>query len=315
MSKRFRRGADNIDAMIASIYPVSRESLSTSEIERAQRKIAGAIVASPHRAGRVKRWQWLRAPRHVLLIGAVVAGLGGSIAAAASFLSAHTGYYPTKHGVPINMSGPGEDLNSAAPDFCRVALQVSSEIPFPARYASWRNYVLRLDFGIKHASSNVPCSAHWPLAGHVTTGWLGQWFAATAFCGWAQAWAQDTGSGDRAAAALDAQTILHALDWRAVKWVDPHPDSSPAGDAPGGTRTKTIFGWILFYQQAVRSGNRARVASLLAGNERRNRSAGFDECMSGADPDIANFLMRYPRVNSQSKIQRLLLAHLRSEGI
>jgi hypothetical protein len=175
--------------------------------------------------------------------------------------------------------------------------------------------VLREDFGIKHATESIPCRAHWPLDGHVTTGWLGQWFAATAFCGWARAWAQDTGSGDRAAAALDAQRISHALDWRAVKWVDPHPDSSPAGDAPGGTRTKTVFGWILFYQQAVRHTDRARVESLLTGHERRNGSPGFDECMSGADPDIVNFVMGHPRVRSQSQVQRLLLEHLRSEGI
>jgi hypothetical protein len=315
MSNRFRREAVDVDAMIASIYPVSGGSLSTSELERAQQEIAAAIVSTPQRPAPRRRWRWLRAPRHVLLVGTIVAGLGGSIAAAASFLSAHTGYYPTEHGIPVTMSGPGEDLNSAAPDFCRVALQVSSDIPFPARYASWRDYVLRLDFGIKHPTPSIPCSAHWPLSGHVTTGWLGQWFAATAFCGWAQAWAQDTGSGDRAASALDAQTILHALDWRAVKWVDPHPDSSPAGDAPGGTRTKTTFGWVLFYQQAVRAGNRARVESLLAGNERRNGSPGFDECMSGADPDIVNFLMQHPTVQSQSAIQRLLLQHLRSEGI
>lgn len=315
MSSRFRREAVDVNGMIASIHPVSRESSRSSEIERVQWEIAAAIMSTPQRPAPRRRWQWLRAPRHALLVGTVVAGLGGSIAAAASFLSAHTGYYPTKHGVPVNMSGPGEDLNSAAPDFCRVALRVSSDIPFPARYRSWRDYVLLEDFGIKHATARTPCSAHWPLSGHVTTGWLGQWFAATAFCGWAHAWAQDTGSGDRAAAARDAQTISHALDWRAVKWVDPHPDSSPAGDAPGGTRTKTIFGWILFYQPAVRAGNRARVERLLAGNERRNGSPGFDECMSGADPDIVNFVMRHSTVRPWSAIQRLLLAHLRSEGI
>lgn len=300
--------------MVASIYPVSRESLSGSELTRAQREIADAIVATPQRSAHAVRRRWLRVPRHAMLVGAAVAGLGGSIAAAASLLTSHTGYFPTRHGIPVNMSGPGEDLNSAAPDFCRVALQVSSDIPFPDRYASWRDYVLRVNFGIKHPTSDVPCSAHWPLAGHVTTGWLGQWFAATAFCGWAQAWAQDVGSGDRAAAVQDARAILHALDWRAVRWVDPHPDSSPAGDAPGGTRTKTTFGWILFYQQAVRAGNRLRVESLLSGHERRNGSPGFDECMSGADPDVATFVIRHPSA-SYPELQRLLLQHLRSEGI
>ena len=313
MAKRFRRDNDRVDVLIASVRPVSSESVKTREIGRAQEDIAAAIVTMPQRPARVRRWEWLRAPRHAVLVGAVIAGLGGSVAAAASFLNAHTGYYPAKHGVPVNMSGPGEALNSRAPNFCQVAFQVSSDIPFPARYASWRAYVLTLSFGIKHPSSSIPCSAH---AGRVTTGWLGQWFATTAFCGWAQAWAQDVGSGNRTAAAQDAVAILHALDWRAVRWVDPHPDSSPAGDAPGGDRTRTVFGWMLFYQQAVRSGDRARMESLLDGHVGYgDRSFGFDECQSGADPDIANFMQAHARTQSIPKLEKLLLAHLRSEGI
>jgi hypothetical protein len=300
-----------VDAQLASIYPVSREAFSAGGLEGAQQDIAAAIVATPQHPARAPRRQWFRAPRHAVLLAAVVAGLGGGIAAAARLLSAHTGYYPTKHGIPVNMSGPGEELRSSAPDFCRVALQVSSGVPFPARYASWRDYVLNLDFGIRHPTSRIPCSS--PRGGPVTVGWLGEYFAATAFCGWAQAWAQDVSSGNRAGAALDARTILHALGWRAVKMVDPHPDSSPAGDAPGGTRTKTTFGWILFYQQAVRAHDRARVESLLTGHDHPN-GPGFLECMTGPDPDIVNFAMRHPTA-PWPKVQKLLLAHLRSEGI
>jgi hypothetical protein len=310
--RRVRRDSNRIDASLASICPVSRQWLRTPAIEGAQDEIAAAIVAMPARAAPASPWQWLRTPRHVMLVGAVVAGLGGSVAAAASLLTAHTGHYPTKMGIPVNMSGPGEDLNSAAPDFCRVAFQVTSDIPFPARYASWRDWVLRLDFGIRHPSSSIPCSSH--TGGHITTGWLRQWTAATAFCGWAQAWAQDIGAGNREAAAQDARVILRALDWRAVKSVDPRPNDAPAGDAPGGTRTKTTFGWILFYQQAVRSGNRTRVERLLDGHDRPNDSPGFQECTTGPDPDIVTFLMKHPRA-PWPEAQKLLLQHLRSEGI
>ncbi|MGH2891169.1 MAG: hypothetical protein ACRDNJ_16240 [Solirubrobacteraceae bacterium] len=290
--------------------------MRSPEVVRAQEGIAAAVMVLSRRPSAAKRWQWLRAPRHALLVGAVIAGLGGSVAAAASLLNAYTGYYPTRHGVPVNMSGPGEALNTAAPNFCRAALEVSSDIPFPNRYASWRDYVLTLDFGIKHPSSSIPCSARGPLNdGRVTTGWLGSWFATTAFCGWAQAWAQDVGAGNRPAAARDARAILGALDWRAVRWVDPHPDSAPAGDAPGGDRTKTTFGWMLFYQQAVRSGSRARMESLLDGHVGYgDRSFGYDECQSGPDPDIANFVQAHPRA-PLPKLQKLLLAHLRREGI
>jgi hypothetical protein len=134
MAKRSRQDNDRVDAMIASVRPSSSESLKTPEIVRAQDDIAAAIVRMPQRSAPVKRRQWLRAPRHVLLVGAIIAGLGGSVAVAASLLNAHTGYYPTKHGIPVNMSGPGEALNSRAPNFCRVAFQVSNDIPFRVQH-------------------------------------------------------------------------------------------------------------------------------------------------------------------------------------
>jgi hypothetical protein len=316
MAQHFRQDSDGVDAMIASVRPVSPEALQAAEIARAQEDVAAAIVRMPQRSTPVGQRRRFRAPHHVLLVGAIIAGLGGGVAVAASLLNAHTGYYPTTHGVPVTMSGPGEALNSGAPNFCQVAFRVSSDIPFPARYASWRAYVLTLDFGIKHPTSSIPCGAHGPQAGHVTTGWLGQWFATTAFCGWAQAWAHDIGAGNKGAAARDARAILSALDWRAVRWVDPHPDSAPAGDVPGGDRTKTTFGWMLFYQQAVRSGDRARMEDLLDGHVGYgDRSFGYDECQSGPDPDIANFMQAHSKIQSLPKLEKLLLAHLRSEGI
>lgn len=305
---RRRRDTDRVDAMMASSYPVERESLSTPEIERAQEQIAAAIVAMPQRSSRAKRWRWLARPRYVALVGAVAVGLTGSIAAAASFLSAHTGKYPTKMGIPISMGGPGEDLNSQAPDFCRVALQVTRDIPFPARYASWREWVIGYEFQIDHVTSSAPCGSR--AGGHVTTGWVGQWTAASAFCGWAQAWAHDVGSGNGAGAAQAAQTILHALEWRAVRWVDPHPSDAPGGDSPQGNRTQTEFGWVLFYQHAVRSGDRARVERLLAGVD------GYGECLN-FDPDLSNFISRnvVGTTDTKSETARRLLQHLRSEGI
>ncbi len=76
MAERLRRDKDRVDAMMASIYPVTREALKTGEIERAQDEIADAIVAMPQRPARAKRWPWLGRPRHVLLVGAVLVGPG-----------------------------------------------------------------------------------------------------------------------------------------------------------------------------------------------------------------------------------------------
>jgi hypothetical protein len=164
MARRFRQDDDRVDAMIASVRPVSPESLNTPEVVRAQHDVAAAIVGMPQQSAPVKRRPWLRAPRHALLVGAVIAGLGGSVAVAASLLNAHTGYYPTKHGVPVNMSGPGEALNSSAPNFCQVAFQVSEDIPFPARYASWR---LRADPELRHQASDTG----YPVRSSRTGGW------------------------------------------------------------------------------------------------------------------------------------------------
>ncbi len=46
-----------------------------------------------------------------------------------------------------------------------------------------------------------------------------------------------------------------------------------------------------------------------------DRSFGFDECQSGPDPDIANFIHGHARTRSVPQLEKLLLAHLRSEGI
>jgi hypothetical protein len=46
-----------------------------------------------------------------------------------------------------------------------------------------------------------------------------------------------------------------------------------------------------------------------------DRSFGFGECQSGPDPDIANFMQEHAKTQSIPELEKLLLAHLRSEGI
>jgi RNA polymerase sigma-70 factor (ECF subfamily) len=50
MAKRSRQDNDRVDAMIASVRPISSESLKTPEIVRAQDDIAAAIVRMPQRS-------------------------------------------------------------------------------------------------------------------------------------------------------------------------------------------------------------------------------------------------------------------------
>jgi len=308
MSRGSQYDNEGIDAQLAANYPVSRASLRTMEIERAQNDVATAVVSVSRSPRRAERWRWSLRPRRLMLLGAVSVGFGGSLAAAATLLSAHTGYFPTRSGLPVSMGGPGEELNAAAPDFCRASLEATSAVPFPARYATWRQQIIGRELQIKSVTTNIPCSS--AAGGRVTTGWLNRWVASSAFCGWVQAWAVDRGAGNYAGAAHDAEVIRQALSWKAIRWNDPHPDGAQAGDASAGTRTKTPFGWLLAYQQAVRSNDRATVETLLAGTE------GFGECQN-FDLDLVHFTEQHLVGSSitNSDSANLLLKHLQSEGV
>jgi hypothetical protein len=161
------------------------------------------------------------------------------------------------------MGGPGELLNPAAPDFRKVALQVSSDIPYPAGYESWRDFLI----------SN---ESRFADGGVESTGALHGWFAASAFCAWVQSWRQAAIAGDANATGGAAQTIAQAPRWKAVTDEDPHPDPSAANDP--GAETGTLFGWMLPYRDAVLAGDRARVEQLLAAGY------GDGKCWS-SDPD------------------------------
>jgi hypothetical protein len=145
------------------------------------------------------------------------------------------------------MGGPGEMLNPAAPDFRSVALQIASDIPYPAGDAGWRDLVV--------SDANDP-------SGLVSSGALHGWFAMSAFCAWVQSWRQAALAGDSSAVAVAARTIAQAPHWKAVTAEDAHPDPFAPNDP--GAETGTLFGWMLPYRDAVLSGNRARVDHLLA---------------------------------------------------
>jgi hypothetical protein len=79
-----------------------------------------------------------------------------------------------------------------------------------------------------------------------------------------QAWREADIAGRPAAVAQAAAMIAAAPGWSAVTAEDPDPDASVPGDL--GTKTYTLFGWMLPYRDAVLAGDRARVEKLLAFN-------------------------------------------------
>lgn len=254
MKRDSRRTSGSLDLLEAS-DPVGRSALASEGIEDALDEVGAAITSRPGRAAR-RRSSGRR--RTMLVVAAVMVAISAAGATGAVMLGTHTGLFPTKP--EVAMGGPGEELNPAAPDFNAVALQIASDIPYPKGFASWRDWILKVEAptaetGLGGAASTFP-------AGLVSTGALHGWFAASAFCAWVQSWRQATIAGDTYATAQAAQTIAQAPGWKAVTDEDPHPDPSAANDP--GAASGTLFGWMLPYRDAVLAGDRARVDHLLA---------------------------------------------------
>jgi len=256
MKRDSRRGSGSPE-LLEACDPVGRSALVSEGIEAALDEIGAVITSRPRRAARPRS---MGARRRMLVVAATMLAIGAGVAAGAVVFGAHTGLFPTR--AEEAMGGPGEALNPAAPDFRAVALQIASDIPYPKGYASWRDWVLRTQVPTSGVGTTPGGSESQFPAGLVSTGALHGWFAASAFCAWAQNWRQASVTGDANATAQAAQTIAQAPGWKAVTDEDPHPDPSAANDP--GAETGTLFGWMLPYRKAVLAGDRARVEHLLA---------------------------------------------------
>jgi hypothetical protein len=185
-----------------------------------------------------------------LAVGIVVL-VGAGVSTAAVVLHAHSGIFAS--GSDVQPGGPGENLNLAAPDFRSAALKLSADIPYPAGYGSWRDFVV---------TEQAPGPGGATANDQVTTGALRGWFAASAFCAWVQDWRQAVKNRNSAEAQQAATTIAAAPGWAAVTAEDPHPNAAAPNDP--GAESGTLFGWMLPYRRAVRSGDSARVDQMLA---------------------------------------------------
>ena len=227
------------------------EAPIAAAVEEAMDELAEAIARQPYMKRPARRRRMSKPRLRVAFAVALVALVVGGIATAAVALHAHTGIFAS--GADVQPGGPGENLNIAAPDFRNVALKRSADIPYPTRYASWRDFVL---------TEQAPGPGGATSKDQVTTGALRGWFAASAFCAWVQDWRQAVGEGNSAEAKQAAATIGGAPNWSAVTAEDPHPSPSAPNDP--GAQSGTLFGWMLPYQHAVLSGDSAAVDQLLA---------------------------------------------------
>jgi hypothetical protein len=179
------------------------------------------------------------------------------------------------------MGGPGEALDPAAPDFRQVALEVASDIAYPAGYESWRNFLISDE--IRAAGGE----------GLESTGALHGWLAASAYCAWVHVWRQADLNGDEATAAAASKVIAAAPGWKAVTDEDPHPDATVLGDE--GSTQYSLFGWMLPYRHAVLAGDRGAVEQLLA-------SGYGDKCWT-SDPGWRAELAAHPEWGTYSRAQ------------
>ena len=233
-------------------------------IEDALDEIGAHITSRPGRQRPARRRRWLAAPRGFLLAGAILALIAGG-AAATRLLTADTGQYAK--GWEIKAGGPGQYLRMSAPDFCRVALNLSSDIAYPPGYADWRPWVLVAEEGLKHVTVNGPCGPDTQTSyGEASSGALRGFFAMSAFCAWVYDWRQAKLESDHLAAERAARVIAAAPGWKAVVAEDPHPSALPPYVGPGQHGQMTIFGWFLPFRSAVLKGDVSVVSQLIASN-------------------------------------------------
>jgi hypothetical protein len=252
MTRRSSEMGEHLDRLLDACGGVEASTLTTEGVRAALDDIGATIVARSLADRPAPRKRSIVRLRTALLI-AVALLVTSAAVTASTLMTAHTGKYPTK--AEEQMGGPGEELNPAAPDFPDVAVQAAADIPYPAGYQSWRDFMLRTQ-----APSPQDLEAGEDVA--ISTGALRAWFAASAYCAWIQEWRQADVAGDAPAAQQAAQVIAHAPEWKAVAAVDPHPDPSAANDL--GAAPGTQFGWMLPYRDAVLAGDRAHVEKLLA---------------------------------------------------
>lgn len=197
---------------------------------------------APTRPRRTHRWR--ATATAIITAGAV--GFAG--AAVAGIFSAHTGRGPTD-AEDLELGGPGERLNPAAPDFAKVLDSITGDIAFPSAKSRDR----ALSWEVDDLSDEDT---------RVSTGALRLWVAGHSLCSWSNTWAVARRAGDTATEQRAAEVILGARTWPAIAETD-----SDLGEEAA---------WIPVLEQAVRAGDTAAASTSLQGQA----------CMPGLAPEL-----------------------------
>lgn len=212
-----------------------QESALWQQIERAGRR---PVVR------RTRRWRMVVAG--VVAVGAV--GVAG--AAAANVLSAHTGKFASD-AEDLELGGPGERIDPAAPDFATVLDEATRDIPFPSLWT--RANALSWEVGDLSDEDTV-----------VSMGALRLWMASHAVCSWTDRWAAALRTGDTSAQDKAATVILGARSWPSIT------------DTDDELANESAASWLPVLERAVRSEQPSAAATALNGQA----------CMPGLAPEL-----------------------------
>jgi hypothetical protein len=257
------------DRLLAEAAPPVPER-SDADLDLVWRQVEGGLVTERQPRRRRKR----------LVVGAIAAALllGTSVAAADVYTS-HTGKGPSD-AEDLSLGGPGERLDSAAPDFGKAVAEATEDIPFPdasSRAFAVQDQVHDFRFATPRDTEMV------------STGAIRAWVADAALCSWSNQWAAATRSNDDAGRLKAITMIQAAPGWPAVTAIDPKPYSRMAtmeiDDGDGHIVAEQYpddsqFFYLAALGQAVEGRNPEAVAEVLAKNN------GY--CRPALVPDLPN---------------------------
>ena len=207
MADRRAREDDRFDRTLRACDPIRGRVPAGAGIAAAFDLMSALISSEARRAP--QRWRRRSRPRAAVagVVAFALLGAGASVAARQLFVPTGTHEYPPK-GMIVG-GGPGEILNMAGTDFRRIALKISSDIPYPAAYGAWRDSVISMGYEVQCLPRAGSGRCQWTP--RVPAGALHGAFEASAFDAWVLAWRHDTMTGRHAAAAARRASDLRRV--------------------------------------------------------------------------------------------------------
>ena len=153
------------------------------------------------------------------------------------------------------LGGPGERLDTSAPDFAAAVDEVTADIIFPSEGA--RESAVSWQAQSWGGASSEPT--------FVSTGAIRLWTAGNAVCAWSDVWAGAVRGDDAAAADEAATVILGAHSWAAITDTDPRLSG------------ESEFSWLPALEEAVKNEDFTAARRSLAGH---------GACMPGLAPEL-----------------------------